>query len=347
MFRNILRSTSRLGGCVPRSHIPRMINKVKIQRPLIGRRYASGFKEEIVDKKFALKWLAVVSIVGTAIFIKVIRRVKDEQDKNRLNVKTTYTEEEWHEHLQKLRKKKFSFESGEEFYLFPFASHLETKVTELVSKLGGSDTVATIDLNDLIAAQLEDKTSKFGHLLQQTLDGVEEKSNTCHYKFTYVLSPGVFTQLVKDKALELRASHPKYSRFIILNYPNAIEEAVRFEQKVAQVKKLVVTGKEPNGNRIIEYFDTVDKVSKIGDMPKLEPKIISRASIASPSTTHIQVSGNSLPWGAPEPLAEAPNILKAQYKLRNMGQPIRKYGEKDKDVVERLSKLTARENGSS
>lgn len=344
MFRNILRSSFGISSRFPGKQIPGIINEAK---PVMGRRYASGFKEELVDKKFALKWLAVVSIVGTAIFVKVIRRVKDEQDNNRLNIKTTYTEEEWHEHLRKLQKKKFSFESGEEFYLFPFASHSEKKVTELVNKLGGSDTVATVDLNDLIAAQLADKSSKFGHLLQQTLEKKDEKSNTCYYNFTYVLSPGVFTQLVKDKALELRAEHPKYSRFVLLNYPNTIEEAVRFEQKVSKVKKLVVGGKEPKDNRIIDYFDTVDKVTKINDLSKQEPKIINRSSAASSNIVKSVYTGSSLPWGASEPPAEAPAILKAQYKLRKMGQPIRKYGEKDKDVIERLSSFVSSGNGSA
>ncbi|VEU21484.1 DEKNAAC102687 [Brettanomyces naardenensis] len=289
-----------------------------------------------------MRWFVLVAIFGTAVFVKIAHRIRDDENNTSFKNKTvSYSEEEWQDHVEEMRRKRFQFRSGEEFYLFPFASNSKDKTKRLVTKLGGEETVGVIDLNDLIKEQLEDPSSRYGTLLSETLDKEDEGSNTCRYIFTYVLAPGVFTQLVKDRALKLREENPKITRFAILNYPNTIPEAVKFEQKVATVSKLVVAGKEPKENNIIDYFSTVDKVINIDKLPKMEPKVVDRSEyVKSKPASKAALS----PALEQPPADDAPMIKKAQYRLREIGEPIRRYGETDRDVIERLSKLTKDQN---
>lgn len=304
-------------------------------------KYHGGFKNENeVDKNFYIKWLGIIVVFGTYIFAKIARRIKENQnEKSYEKNKKTYTEAEWQQHLRNLRRTRFNFESGEEFYLFPFASKNGKQVDELVEKLGGEDTVAVIDLNKLIKKELDASNSRFGDLLKRTLDKKQEDASGCHYTFTYALASGLFTRLIQDHALSMVKEHPQYSRFILLNYPNTVEEGVKFEQKVAKVTDLVVAGNEPPDNSIVEYFDTVGKVISVDKIPKMEPKIIERNSSKPGLENELNTGLASLPEDAPEPAKDASTILKAQYRLRQLGQPIRKYGEKDKDVIQRLSSL--------
>ncbi|QPG73431.1 hypothetical protein FOA43_000741 [Brettanomyces nanus] len=341
MLRNFFGKYISSGTAVPFVSIKRTscarVHSMTQRKPRIVRRmYSSGFKnDDGMNNKFFARWFIIVALFGTAVFVKIAHSIKEDKHNTTFkNKNKSYSPEEWQERIADIKKKRFSFTSGEEFYLFPFPPNSSNSADQLVKKLGGQESVGVIDLNQLIKEQLEDPNSQFGRLLNDTLDKEDDKLDACHYKFTYVLAPGVFTQLVKDRALKLREENSKISRYVVLNYPNTIEEAVKFEQKVATVTKLLFSGKEPKDNNIVDYFSTVDKVQSVDKIPKMEPKLISRDIV--PEKLEQISPADSLDE---KPGENSSMIRRAQYKLRQMGEPIRRYGENDKDVIDRLSQL--------
>ncbi|GME73042.1 unnamed protein product [Ambrosiozyma monospora] len=283
------------------------------------------------------RYFFLIGIVGTAIFALVVSKV-DAQDpaKSLAKKKNSMSEEEWEQQLINLGRKTLAFKPTEaEFYFVPNGCNNDKKVKQLVEKLeaGNDNSVGTIDLNELIDEQFNSENgSKYGALLKSTLDSTDLKSNGCHYKFSYKLAPGIFTKLVYNKVVSLRKEHPEYTRFVLLNYPNTIQEAVKFEQDVAVSKKLVLLGTEEKDNDIVEYFNTVDKVIKL---EQLQVEKFERAVASTP------VSSAAGPTSDKEqpPADDAPAIKKAQYKLRELGEPIRRYGETDQDVIDRLTEM--------
>ncbi|GMG21481.1 unnamed protein product [Ambrosiozyma monospora] len=297
------------------------------------RSYAWSNKREDGPKA---RYFFLVGIVGTAIFALVVSKI-DAQDpaKSLAKKKNSMSEEEWEQQLINLRRKTLAFKPSEaEFYLVPNGCNNDKKVKQLVEKLeaGEDNSVGTIDLNQLIDEQLTSEMgSKYGAVLKSTLDTTDLKSNGCHYKFSYKLAPGIFTKLVYNKVVSLRKEHPEYTRFVLLNYPNTIQEAVKFEQDVAVSKKLVLFGTEEKDNDIVEYFNTVDKCIKL---EQLQVEKFERVVANTPVSTTGSTSDKEQP-----PADDAPAIKKAQYKLRELGEPIRRYGETDQDVIDRLTEV--------
>lgn len=299
--------------------------------------YPGGYRAEGGEDGLNFKWFLLVAVFGTAVFVKIAQRIK-EQDNSPVSPKNkkSFTESEWAEQVKKMNEKRYVFNGeAQEFYLVPFGAKTQKKTTDLVNKLGGEDTVATINLNDLIKRQLEDPNSPYGVLLNDTLDKENNDSDGCFYTFTYRLAPGIFTQLVKNEITAVHKKNSKLTRFVVVNYPNTIEEAVKFEQKVGIVTKLVTEGNEPEHSNIVDYFSTVDKVISEDKVAKVEPLVITSQSQAA-TTGAATPATNDLSTPPPD---NAPAIQKAQYRLRELHQPIRRYGETDQDVINRLGQL--------
>ena len=340
MFRSIIR---------PYGHGIRPWKSVKSISRVGGIRYSSKWQNEgKTDDKIQFKWFLLVGVFGTMVYITVMQRIKEQDhSKNLEKYKKTFSEDEWNQYISEIQKKQLTLENNEECYLIPFANKEgknNKKINQLNDKLGGDEYVSVLDLNQLVNEQINN-SGKYNILLNQTLESIDENNDGFKYNFSYKLKPGIFTSIINDEILKIKEINPKMGRFIILNYPPNIKEAIKFEQNISNKDMLIKLNNNNNKNDddIIQYFETVDKVIDINKISKLEPLIIENIptnkqienkEYTTPAVFKLHTLSNE------EPSNDAPVIEKAQYKLRQLNQPIRYYGETDEDVITRLNKLS-------
>lgn len=297
--------------------------------------------------KIDFKWFLLVGVFGTMVYITVMQRLQEQDhSKNMEKYKKTFTEAEWSNYVNDIQKKHYTLENGEECYFFPFTNNNSKIITQTIDNLGGAENVGVMDLNELISKQINssDGKAKYHILLSQTLDSEDPQSPGFKFKFNYKLKPGIFTQIANDEIVRMKAENPSIGRFLLLNCPPNIKEAIKFEQNVTNKDTLLVLNDEFKDSDVIQYFDTVDKVIDISKMKKLEPLIIDSAT---QSEMKLQREAEKLSeppailktLPTEEPASDSPAIIKAQYKLRQLNEPIRIYGESDVDVIKRLNAL--------
>ncbi|ODV83536.1 hypothetical protein CANARDRAFT_29974 [[Candida] arabinofermentans NRRL YB-2248] len=260
MFARSLNRCLKCPSIIPRTHtLPRT--------PTLSLSRNYGFDSRR-DEGPKVRYFLLVALIGTLIFGAVVKKV-DAQDpaKSLGKKKNSFSEEEWEQQLQLIKRKKLLFDNSFDFYLVPFGADANiNQLKEKVSTSNSNSNVGVIDLNKLIKDQLDDNNSRYGSILSQTLDQFNKDSKTCFYKFNYKLSNGLFTKLISDEINDLINEDPNLNKFILLNYPNTIPEAIKFEQDVAIAKNLVLINDKAEKNDIVDYFKTVNKVINIKDL---------------------------------------------------------------------------------
>lgn len=301
---------------------------------LLKRQYAT--KSRVMDQGMQYKWFLLVAAFGTMVYINVVNRLQDQSHSNGVQkLKKEYTPQEWEEYIARIERKTLLLNNNEETYLVP--QKVSAKQVSQLSALLGEPTI--IDLNELIKYQLENPQAKYNIILNQTLEDSDNKGEIgLKYSFTYKLRPGLFTQLVNDAIKEAKSKDESSGRFLVLNYPPNVKEAVKFEQNICTNDYLVELNKSDLD--IVQYFQTVDKSIPISQLKKLDPKVV------SPTKDPKYQMEPSAPKPAEhvcladiKPTENSSAIHHAQYKLRQLNEPIRKFGESNEDVINRLSKL--------
>lgn len=354
MLRSITAGTSRACGVFSvfrQSSHSRVIGVRSLENGISsnGKRYASSWRNERkTDDKIEFKWFLLVGVFGTMVYVTVMQRIQEQDhSRNIEKYKKTFTEEEWTKYINEIQKKRLTLEAKEECYLIPYTFNSQSyakAISSTVDNLGGAGNVGVVDLNSLVSAQLNDPLgkAKYHILLAQSLEAEDANAPGFKYSFTYKLKPGIFTQIVNDEILRLKSENPSLGRFLILNYPPNIKEAVKFEQNVCNKDTLLVLDNKLADSDIVQYFETVDKVINYKDLTRKSPLIVDAKAVPSINPEPKSVVESSIVLKVlpdEEPTADAPAITKAQYKLRELQQPIREYGESDVDVINRLKKL--------
>ncbi|ODV98125.1 hypothetical protein PACTADRAFT_14598 [Pachysolen tannophilus NRRL Y-2460] len=227
--------------------------------------YASSEFGGKKDGGFNIKNFLIVALVGTGIFGAVVQRVNSQDaSKSMLKRKKSYSDEEWEQYMNNIKRKVLLFDpiKDREVSIF-FVPEVDLqnkndslKLNQLQEKLGDS---IVVDLNDLIKDELLNHQDRYGSLLEANLENPKEDQNR-NYKFNYRLAKGVFSKMMRLKLEELKNSNSlKYKNYILINFPNNINEAIKFEQDVAISKKLILFHKPNQNNEIADYFKTVDK----------------------------------------------------------------------------------------
>lgn len=354
MLRLITSSGSKIPSACPalrHTRYPMVMRNGNTQRVTIhssSRNASSWRNENKTDDKIEFKWFLLVGVFGTMVYVTVMQRIQEQDhSKNIEKYKKTFTEEEWNKYINEIQKKHLTLESNEECYLIPYTYNnksLDSSISSTVDKLGGAENVGVLDLNSLVSGQLNDPQgkAKYHILLTQTLESEETNAAGFKYAFNYKLKPGIFTQIINDEILRLKSENPSLGRFVILNYPPNIKEAVKFEQNVCNKDTLLVFDNKYDNSDIVQYFETVDKVTNYKALTKMSPLLVNANAPVLENTPAGSIDEaatiiKDLPSG--EPASDAPAIIKAQYKLRQLQQPIREYGESDVDVINRLNKL--------
>ncbi|KAI0464859.1 Altered inheritance of mitochondria protein 36, mitochondrial [Komagataella kurtzmanii] len=265
MFRQTLRLGTRM------RHSPKFLGTSQMveQFPSIAaRKYSnhpsSSFNNDGGPK---VRHFLFVGLVGTILFVLVVNKINEQDPKTSLaKKKNTYSEQEWESYVAGLKRKKQRFDSSsnKEFYAVPFANKNFKQIENLkrkVSKSSSQEDVGVVDINELIAKQINNSESAYGLLLKTTLVENDPSSQSCTYSFNWNLAKGIFSKLVCDELTIMINESPQLDRFLLLNFPNNLPEAIKFEQDVANITELIVFNEEQKEDVVVKYFDTVDKVS--------------------------------------------------------------------------------------
>mmetsp|Transcript_231 Transcript_231/g.295 ORF Transcript_231/g.295 Transcript_231/m.295 type:complete len:280 (+) Transcript_231:117-956(+) len=185
--------------------------------------------------------------------------------------KNSFTEKEFEEYEStsglKRRSKLISTNDAEKykFYVVPYV-HQNEFITKIAQKLEDKE-VRIIDPEELIKREREDESRHYSYLLQD----LEQEGKP--------LPKGLITALIKDDIkFYLNTRKGTFdTNFIIKNYPQTTDEAIKFENDVSDILKCIVLHydmlnelKKNKGdenarliNNVVGYFETVNKASVI------------------------------------------------------------------------------------
>lgn len=213
-----------------------------------------------------LKYLLLMVIASWGLLFFVTSQV----DKKAPKTSFSHREYEAYERESglKRRKKLLNAEQKDQFkfYAVPFSSEAKRSEKEFSKALKSDVAQKIIKPNDLIEKELEDE-GKYSYLLQEL-------------KATGRQMPsGLITALVKQEIqLFLNTTKGQYdTNIILLNYPQTTEEAIKFENDIADFEACVVLPSDYDNklaqldedtqrklNNVFGYFDVLNKFKKLG-----------------------------------------------------------------------------------
>jgi hypothetical protein len=171
----------------------------------------------------------------------------------------------------KRRTKLINFEKNHhyKFYVIPYVHQDETvtKIADRLKEIDEGKQVKIIDPKQLVEQEKQDESRKYCYLLQD-LDA-EGKS----------YPKGLMTALIKEEVHNFLNTRMGTfdTNFIIKNYPQSTDDAIKFENEVSDVQKCLILhydilnelkkNNSPEIARSIEnvagYFETVNRVKTL------------------------------------------------------------------------------------
>lgn len=226
-------------------------------------RFVSTKPSKLKKSEPRLKYL--LYIVGFS-WVAIILTTADLKSKPDFKSTREYKEYEESTGLRR-RNKIINYEKNEQykFYTVPFV-HSSTAISDIEKSLLSSDPskqVKVIDPVDLIAQEKEDESRKY-HYLLHNLD--EQKK---------AYPKGLITALIKQEvSFYLNTRSGTFdTNFILKNFPQTTEDAIKFENEVSDVQNCLVvksdiedflkSDKSPDEVRLIDnvigYFESVGR----------------------------------------------------------------------------------------
>lgn len=205
------------------------------------RLYSSPPQNTKRDEPPSFKKIFLVAILGTLIFVQTANSL----DKNR--PKTSYSETEFENVMQGLKRRVAIFPPGEldvQFVLSPDVESLKKNLNGSAVFINPASVVEyyRTSKNDQYEALLNDIFTK-----QQSADYINN------------LPPGMLVMLIGRYMKEKCSAH---DRVFIINFPHNIKEAIKFENEVSVISKILVPKDELKSD-ICKYYQTVNKVEQI------------------------------------------------------------------------------------
>ncbi|KAG7195816.1 Altered inheritance of mitochondria protein 36, mitochondrial [Scheffersomyces spartinae] len=162
------------------------------------------------------------------------------------------------------------------FFAVPYVK-TEKYIEKLTEKLSDQE-VKILDIDQLIAAEKEDVTKKYSLLLKD----LDQQSKS--------YPKGLITAIIKKEVeFYLNTSRGQHNtNFILKNYPQTTDEAMKFENEVSTLESCIVLEKdftdslakedtqmERNILNVAGYFETVGRTIKITSSPNKMAKELS------------------------------------------------------------------------
>lgn len=221
-----------------------------------------GPKWQKQDQGTRFRYFFYLFIFSSGLLVAATRKVDNKKPQ------TSFTEKEYKEYEEatglKRRSKLIHGELLEKynFYVVPFV-HQDESIDKIVSKLPKDKEVKVIDPKQLVEQEIDDPTAKYSILLQD-LRALNKP-----------LVKGLITALIKQEInLYMNTRKGTFdTNFVIKNYPQNADEAIRFENTISDITKCLVLrydinnelskSKTENEQRLIKnvigYFDVVNK----------------------------------------------------------------------------------------
>lgn len=257
-------------GLVGRSFLrprPLPLSTLKFTNHIFIRNKSTNSKQKEVPKVRYIFYLAVAS---WGVLFLATSQINKSKPKTTFNSEREFKDYEESTGLRR-RNKLINYEKNShyKFYAVPYV-HLQETVDEISAKLQEYDPakqVKVIDPLELIDAEKNDESRKYCYLLQD-LD-----ANKKPYP------KGLITALIKEEVqLFLNTRLGTFdTNFILKNYPQTTEDAIKFENEVSDVQKClaihydlmneVSKSKTADEKRMIDnvvgYFETVGRVKQL------------------------------------------------------------------------------------
>jgi hypothetical protein len=230
------------------------------------RQSARLYAQQAGESAPKVRYLCYVSILSTGVLWAATTQVK-RQDKTFASEAELKAYEERTGLKIRSRLIEGDKSSHYSFYVIPYV-HLDESVEKIKLRLEASGRqVKVIDPQELVKQEIEDESRRYSFLLQDL-----QATNKPYPK-------GLITALIKEEVqLFLNTRSGTFdTNFLVKNYPQTTDEAIKFENDIADVEKCLVlhydmlnelkNAKGPEATHkmenVVGYFETVDKVKTI------------------------------------------------------------------------------------
>ena len=212
----------------------------------ITRRYASTKKNSSSGQEElpSFKKLILIGLAGTAVFVLAVRSL----DQNK--PKTSYSEEEYQQVLNGLKRKVTVFQPGEIDIQLTTLPDIKTAQKKLSKEQIQSTTF--IDPKDIIDKHKNTPGDKYKALLENIYKVYIDD-------YYYHLPQGLLVALMLDYVKENVHNDDKV---VIVDFPKTIKDASNFESEIAVISKIYIP-KDESENPVCKYFETVEKVTLV------------------------------------------------------------------------------------
>ncbi|QLL30470.1 hypothetical protein HG536_0A02870 [Torulaspora globosa] len=235
-LRNIVKYRTRLSS----RNLPSCLGGTAIYNGVGIRSYASPTAGKKTEDAPSFKKIFLVAILGTLVFMQTANSL----DKNK--PKTSYSEEEFENVMSGLKRRVSLFPAGAlEVKLIPRTSE------EILKKVReGSEIV--IEPKEVVEYFRGQKDGTYEALLEE----VKSKHGADYFE---KLPNGMLVMLIGKYMKEKCRTN---DRVIIADFPHSIADAIKFENDVCTVSK-VVTDKANANSEVCQYYETVRKVQQV------------------------------------------------------------------------------------
>lgn len=193
------------------------------------------------DEAPGFKKIFLIGIIGSLVFAQVARSL----DKNK--PKTTYSEQEFDDVMSGLRRRIALFPEGQLDVQFSIPN--EKKIP---SKIIDHYDICIDPLN--VVEQYRNKPDNpYEALLNELYDKYGKE------KYFEKLPPGMLVMLIGRYMKEVCRPN---DRVIITDFPNTIQDAIKFENEVSVISKILVPNASTESD-ICKYYQTVNKVKEL------------------------------------------------------------------------------------
>lgn len=250
-----------------------MFRAIRLSRcfPRILRQSNRCYSQPAGESPPKVRYLFYTAIFSTGVLWLAASQV----DKKKKNSFASESELKAYEEQNglRLRHKLISGEKAAHysFYVVPY-SHLDSSIDKLAKRLETlGRPVKVVDPNELVQQEMEDESRKYSILLQELT--AQKKP----------FPKGLITALIKqDVENFLNTRNGTFdTNFLIKNFPQTTDEAIKFENDVADVEKCLVLhydmlnelrraiGAEAarRVENVVGYFETVDRSKTIVAQP--------------------------------------------------------------------------------
>ncbi|QLQ78036.1 hypothetical protein HG537_0A02830 [Torulaspora globosa] len=235
-LRNVFKRSVRISS---RNFVSCLGNSARYNGMII-RSYGSTSGGKKIEDGPSFKKIFLVAIVGTLVFVQAANSL----DKNK--PKTSYSEEEFENVMSGLKRRVSLFPTGAlDVKLIPRASE------EVLNKVrNGSEIV--IEPREVVEYFREQKDGKYEALLEE----IRAKYGIGYWE---KLPSGMLVMLIGKYMKEKCRTK---DQVIITDFPHSIKDAIKFENDVCTVSK-VVTDRANSNSDVCQYYETVRKVQQV------------------------------------------------------------------------------------